>query len=54
MFSGFFHTFHQGEVVVKRYDKSSEELVDVGEDEVARVRQGLKYMDSRLGPYPLK
>jgi len=52
--TGFFHTFHQGEVVVKRYDKSSEELVDVGEDEVARVRQGLKDMDSRLGPYPLK
>jgi len=39
---------------VKRYDKSSEELVDVGDDEVARVRQELKNMDSRLGPYPLK
>ena len=52
--SGFFHMFHRGEVLVKRYDKSSEELVDVGDDEVARVRQGLKDMDSRLGPYPLK
>ena len=51
---GFFHMFHRGDVLVKRYDKSSEELVDVGEDEVGRVRQGLKDMDSRLGPYPLK
>ena len=46
--------FHRGDVLVKRYDKSSEELVDVGEDEVGRVRRGLKDMDSRLGPYPLK
>ena len=46
--------FHRGDVLVKRYDKSSEELVDVGDDEVARVRQELKNMDSRLGPYPLK
>ena len=46
--------FCRGEVLVKRYDKSSEELVDVGDDEVARVRQGLKEMDLRLGPYPLK
>jgi len=52
--TGFFHMFCRGEVLVKRYDKSSEELVDVGDDEVARVRQGLKEMDSRLGPYPLK
>ena len=51
---GFFHMFHRGDVLVKRYDKSSEELVDVGDDEVARVREGLKGMDSRLGPYPLK
>ena len=28
--------FHRGDVLVKRYDKSSEELVDVGEDEVGR------------------
>jgi len=52
--TGFFHMFHRGDVLVKRYDKSSEELVDVGDDEVARVREGLKDMDSRLGPYPLK
>ena len=54
LLSGFFHVFHRGDVLVKRYDKSAEELVDVGDDEVARVREGLKDMDSRLGPYPLK
>jgi len=52
---GFFHHFESKQVVVKKYDKVTEELISkVDEEEIKRVSDNLKHIDSNLGPYPFE
>ena len=50
--TGWFHVFGRGEVVVRRWDPVAEDVVEVGEEEVARVRGSLGEVEGSLGPYP--
>lgn len=51
---GFFHYFHKGEVLVKKWDKETEDisLDQVSEHEVAGLTNSLFALDKFLGPYP--
>lgn len=51
---GFFHYFKEKEILVRKWDRSREDmLVDiVSREEIDRIRANLENMDSSLGPYP--
>ena len=50
---GFFHNFKKKEVIVKKYDKEKEILIDEEDEEkIERLKDNLKSMDRHLGPYP--
>uniref|UniRef100_A0A914V7U3 Protein AAR2 homolog n=1 Tax=Plectus sambesii TaxID=2011161 RepID=A0A914V7U3_9BILA len=51
---GFFHDFKPQEVLVKKWDKQTEDLSmeTVDEEEISRFRSNLQSMDPFLGPYP--
>ncbi|CAI5441229.1 unnamed protein product [Caenorhabditis angaria] len=53
---GFFHTFKAGEIVVKKWNKQTEDFEDqeVPEDQLPEKRQQLKNLDSCLAPYPFE
>lgn len=52
--SGFFCNFHQGEFIVKKWDKQTEDisLEEIGENEVVQLKENIVALDSFLGPYP--
>lgn len=52
--TGFFHNFHKGEVFVKRWDKQGECISndDVKDDEIVKLKDNLRALDTFLGPYP--
>ena len=50
--TGFFHVFGRGDVLVKRWEAETEDMVDSSVEEVDRVRADLRGLDSRLGEYP--
>ncbi|GMT14800.1 hypothetical protein PFISCL1PPCAC_6097, partial [Pristionchus fissidentatus] len=51
---GFFHHFESKEVLVKKWNKTTEDLDEatVSNEEIERYRSNLKNMDGMLGPYP--
>ena len=50
---GFFHNFTPGQVLVRRFDPQTEDLLeDISEEETDRLRSNLKNIDGNLGPYP--
>ena len=50
---GFFHNFTPGQIVIRKFDAQTEELLDdVNEQEIDRVHSNLKSIDGNLGPYP--
>uniref|UniRef100_A0A0M3HYW2 Protein AAR2 homolog n=1 Tax=Ascaris lumbricoides TaxID=6252 RepID=A0A0M3HYW2_ASCLU len=51
---GFFHCFKEHEILVRKWDPASEDMLTEpsNADEIARIRANLKNLDSRLGPYP--
>ncbi|KRY56555.1 Protein AAR2 -like protein [Trichinella britovi] len=52
---GFFHNFAPKEVLVKKWDKENEDLVDEDDvEQIERLRLNLKEMDQFLGPYPFE
>ena len=52
--TGFFHDFSVSEVIAKKYDRLNEEFVDFSPEDVNRIREDLKNLDSGLGPYPFE
>lgn len=51
--TGFFYNFCRGEIVVRRWDKENEEIVDtVSQEDQERVRADLKNLDKCLGVFP--
>lgn len=51
---GFFHEFKEGDVLVKRWDKKTEDiqLDEIPDEEQKRYRSNLKQFDKSLGAYP--
>lgn len=50
---GFFHNFSPGQIVARKFDPQTEDLIDdISEEEVERLRSNLKNIDGNLGPYP--
>ncbi|CAH1373516.1 hypothetical protein MTP99_014899 [Tenebrio molitor] len=51
---GFFHNFKRGEVLVKKWDKKTEQISaePVKESEVVNLKENLVALDGFLGPYP--
>ncbi|KAJ2512130.1 hypothetical protein GGI11_004850 [Coemansia sp. RSA 2049] len=50
---GFFHDFAQGEVVVRRWDPQTEQLVVVTTPPAVSREEWLRSLDPRLGAYPV-
>lgn len=52
--NGFFHYFAPKEILVKKWDRSAEDLVDfsASEEETEHIRNNLQDLDKFLGPYP--
>ena len=52
--TGFFHHFHEREVLVKKWDTNSEDIClrNVDEDEVVGLKENILALDKFLGPYP--
>ncbi|KFM68531.1 hypothetical protein X975_14088, partial [Stegodyphus mimosarum] len=52
--TGFFHFFSPQEIVIKKWDNSSENLncVDASEEEIQRIKDNLQDLDRYLGAYP--
>jgi len=52
---GFFHNFSPGQIVIRKFDAATEELIedDVGE-QPERVHSNLKNIDGNLGAYPFE
>jgi len=50
--TGFFYNFDRSEVLAKRFNSATEGFEDVSPDDTARIKAGLKDIDSGLGPYP--
>ena len=51
--TGFFHNFSRGEVMVRKWSKAGEEIVDnVSDEDQERVRADMKNIDKCLGVYP--
>lgn len=52
--SGFFYNFRKGELVVKKWDRKTEEisLEEVSESEIVHFKENIIALDSFLGPYP--
>lgn len=52
---GFFVHLAAQEVLVRRWDKSTESLVEIPADEAHRYAEGVRHFefDANLGPYPL-
>jgi len=51
--TGFFHNFSRGEVLVRRWSRETEEIVDnVSPEDQERVRGDMKNIDKCLGVYP--
>ncbi|RZC00563.1 AAR2 domain containing protein [Asbolus verrucosus] len=51
---GFFHNFKKSEVLVKKWDKKTEDISMelVSEEEVVNLKENLMMLDEFLGPYP--
>jgi A1 cistron-splicing factor AAR2 len=52
--SGFFHVFRRGEVVGRVWEAAAERLLPADDEQVERMRAGLREVDGRLGPFPHK
>jgi len=51
--TGFFYNFGRGEMLVRRWDPVSEDLIDdVKEEDKTRMKQDIKNLDKHLGVYP--
>eukprot|EP00092_Neocalanus_flemingeri_P029465 GFUD01031995.1.p1 GENE.GFUD01031995.1~~GFUD01031995.1.p1 ORF type:complete len:396 (+),score=120.40 GFUD01031995.1:36-1223(+) len=51
--TGFFHNFGRGEMVVRRWDQSIEDVVDdVADEDKVKMKQDIKNIDKHLGVYP--
>ena len=46
--TGFFYNFDRSEVLAKRFNSSTEGFEDVSPDDTARIKAGLKDIDSGL------
>ena len=50
---GFFHNFTPGQILIRKFDASTEELLENDdEEEIERMRCNLKNIDGNLGAYP--
>ena len=53
--TGFFYNFNRSEIVVRKWDKESEEIKDcVSSDDQERVKADMKNLDKCLGVFPYK
>ncbi|XP_040578894.1 protein AAR2 homolog [Lepeophtheirus salmonis] len=50
--TGFFHKFSKGEVLVKRWNDTSEQLDTVHDTQPFKLEKNLKNLDPHFGPYP--
>ena len=51
--TGFFYNFNRGEVVVRKWNKETEEILDnVSSDDQERVKADIKNLDKSLGVFP--
>jgi len=51
--TGFFHNFTRGEILIRRWRRDHEEVVDsVNEEEKDRIKADMKNIDRGLGVYP--
>ena len=50
--TGFFYNFDRGEVLAKRFNPATESFDPVSVEDSARIKAGLRDLDSGLGPYP--
>ncbi len=50
--TGFFHDFSRGELLAKRFEASSEDIVDNSAEDTERMKFNLRDLDPHLGPYP--
>ncbi|KAI9504764.1 A1 cistron-splicing factor [Coemansia spiralis] len=47
------HDFAQRELVVRKWDRASEQLACVGSEDVDRIRMGIRSIEPGLGAYPM-
>jgi len=52
--TGFWKQFGRGETLVKKWEKTTEQVVDVTEEDRERVVADLRNIEHRLGPYPFE
>ena len=50
--TGFFYNFDRSEVLAKRFNPATETFDPVSDEDTARIKAGLRDLDSGLGPYP--